>query len=735
MPLTAKEIRELFDETSEYWSEQHDRMREDLQFSNPANPQQWPQDVQTARKNSKGGERPCMVFDQTNQYIAQVVNDGRQNKPSINVIPGDGRASAKVAKAIEGMVRHIEYVSRAGIAYDTALDQAARTGVGWIIVRPRVIDAELNTQDIIISRVVDSLSVTLDADSTEPDGSDATFGFIESEMSKRAYKKKWPEADENSWESTSDWYGDDTLRICEFQIIETTKENRIVCESDGQKLSLTEDEYWKLAQQIGYSPNVTSTYKKDIKKVRWLKLNGHEILEETEYPSQHLGIVPVIGDELWIDGQRHLCGMPRKMRHGQQAYNYERTAYIESVALQPKAPYVLPADAVDGYEDEWGAANRGNAAYLPYNHMDELGNQIPAPTRLPPPIIPTAFLQGAQIAINDIQASIGMYKSNLGAPSNAVSGRAKMQDQREGDTATFHYPDNLHRSLEQVGRVIVDMLPRIYDTKREARIMGIDGQSSIIQIDPAGEGPDTINLQSGVYDVRVKSGPSYSTLRQETNEALGAIIQRAPQLMPVLGPTWAKMQDWPDADKISRLLLAMAPPEVQKIAASEEGGKEEIPPQVAARLQAMQQQQHQYGQMIEQLTKALHQAHDQLEAATKQVQNGEEGHEIEQAKVLIDHYKAETERMKALEPAMNPQELAMLAAQMVMQALHSPAQQEPGSEIEQQFLQGESQEVYPPAQMGFQQPPHPQEPPQMEATEYPQEPQPMESAEPNEGMQ
>jgi hypothetical protein len=315
-----------------------------------------------------------------------------------------------------------------------------------------------------------------------------------------------------------------------------------------------------------------------------------------------------------------------------------------------------------------------------------------------------------------------------------------MQDQREGDTATFHYPDNLHRSLEQLGRVVVDMLPRIYDTAREARIMGLDGQSRVIHIDPEGDGPDTINFQSGVYDVRVKSGPSYSTLRQETNQALSDLMQRAPALMPVLGPTWAKLQDWPDADKISRLLLAMAPPQVQQAAAAEDDqtGQAEIPPKVAAQMQSMKAQSDQMGKMVEQLTQALHQAHDQLEEANKKIQDGEESIELDQARVLIEHYKAETDRIKAMEPAMDPRELAQLAAQLVMQALHSPAQQEPGTDMEQ-FHQGEAQEGYPPAsaQIGFPQslPTQPQEAPAMEQSEYPQEPQPMEATEPQEGMQ
>lgn len=668
MARSVKEIRELFDEAAEFYSEQHKRMLEDAKFSNPADPQQWPDSVAKQRE-SEG--RPCLTFDRTNAFIAQVVNDGRQNKPSINVIPGDSSASVKTAKAIEGIVRHVEYVSRAGIAYDTSLDQIARVGLGWIIVRPEIVNPEMNEQEPRICRVVDPRSVMIDPDSIEPDGSDALFGFIESSMSKRAFEKKYPKAKTTGWDSQiSGWFGQESLRICEFQEVETKKRNKILIDIDGQRISVGEDEYWDIVQKTNVRPQIVGTYFEEERVVRWYKMNGVEFLEEpTVFPSKYLGIVPVIGDEIWIEGERYLSGMVRRMRSGQKAYNYERTSYIEQVALQPKAPYVGPLEAFEGLEDKWRKANSSNAAYLPYNHIDESGNPLPAPSRQAPPAIAAAFVQGAQLAATDIEFGVGMFRASLGAPTAEHSGKAILAKQREGDTANFHYVDNQARSVEQCGRVIVDMLPRLMDTRREVRILGEDGQSGIVEIDPSGRGPDSINLQSGKYDVRIKSGPSYTTLRQQTAESIGQLVQANPALMPIIGPEFVKMMDWPGAERISKLLMAVAPREVKDALAAEDQGKAEIPPQVVAQMQAMKSQMDQAMQMVEQLTGALHEAKDQIEEAEGKLR-------IEEEKLRIDHYKAETDRLKVVGQAVPPQEVAILAAKLVMQSLHSPSEQE-----------------------------------------------------------
>jgi hypothetical protein len=662
--------KECFKEAQDAFSDNRDRMLEDLRFSNPACPDQWDDAVRRAREQAADGSRPCLTFDQTNQYIAQVVNDSRQNKPGIKVIPVNSGADVEVAQKLEGLIRHIEYSSRAGIAYDTAMEYAARVGQGWLRVVPEIVNAEQNEQEIRIKRVHDPLSVILDANSQEPDGSDADHGFVETILTKNAFKRDYPKASLIGWDSNDridGWISEESIRICEYFYKVKTKTNNLrIAGPDGSDMTVTEDDYWKLADQTGQAPQVTASFESESTEVKWVKMTGQEILEETDFPSRYIPLIPVLGYELWQEGKRYLCGMTRRMMDSQRAYNYERTSYIEQVALQPKAPFIIAYESVENFQDEWGSANASNRAYLPYNAIGPDGSQLPPPSRQAPPAIGSAFLQGGQIAINDIQASIGMYKSNLGAPSNSVSGKAKMQDQREGDTANFHYIDNLSRGIEHLGRIIVDMIPQVYDTKRQARITGDDGKVEQVTIDPDQQEAKkkdgtavTINPGVGTYDVRVKAGPSYSTLRQESAEAIGNILQGNPQAMAVLGPEWAKMQDWPNAEKISRLLLAMAPPAVQAV----EQADADIPPAAAAQMAQMKQQ-------IQHMTQLLQQAQQELQGKQAETQAKAVS---DHNSTMIDAYAAETDRLKVVGPAMQPDQIQAMVMQTLRDLLSTPS--------------------------------------------------------------
>ncbi len=592
-------------------------MREDLRFSNPSDPQQWEDSVRQARKG-----RPCGTYDRTGQYITQVVNDARKNKPGITVMPADSGADIEVAKRLDGIVRHIEYSSRAGIAYDTGVELAARCGLGWLRVFPQIVRPETNHQEVRITREVDPMAIVIDG--TEPDGSDAMNGFAESVMTKQAFKKKYPKASTESWQGddVGFWMPDDSIRICEHQYVEEVKRNHIVIADPdgGQDLALLEDDYHELNQRIGYSVPVLRTFEGSERKVKWCTFNGVETLEETDFPSKWIGFIPVMGFELWIDGKRYLCGLTRRMMDAQRAYNYERSAMVEAVAIQPKAPAMLPVEAVEGHEAAWAASNSGNPGYLPYNHKDEAGDPIPAPTRLMPPAFPVAFAQGGQAALADLEASVGMFQSNMGAPNNATSGRQERERKEQGDTATFHFVDNLSRSIEHLGRVVVDMIPRIYDVKRQAKIMGVDGQQSAIEVNPQGPAVQkdqkgkivSINPGVGTYDVRVKAGPSYTTQRQEAAEGIVEILQASPEFAPILAPALVKMRDWPDAEKISRMLLSMAPPQVQEIANEGQDGEPEIPPAVRAQLQQLQQQDQEKGAMLDAGEKELERMEQEL---------------------------------------------------------------------------------------------------------------------------
>jgi hypothetical protein len=663
---THRQALEEFENAREAMSEQYSKMREDLRFSDPSDPQQWDQLATQLRKG-----RPCLTFDRTNQFIAQVVNQGRQNKPAIHCMPADSQADIAVAEQLNGIVRHIEYVSRAGIAYDTALEYAARIGLGWFRVVPEVMRPETNEQEIRIKRIADPLSCYLEAGWTEPDGSDAMVAFIETIMPIAAFRRMWPKAKDQSWEGTPHgWFIDDKMvRICErFKVIEK-KEHRIAIPSDGQEVIVTEDEYHQLRQQTGIEIPARP-FEVKTRKVRWDKLSGCDVLEETDYPSQHLPLIPVIGHELMVDGQRHLCGMTRRLMDSQRAYNYERSAFIESMAMQPKAPFMAAAEAVEGHENAWAALNSGNPAVLPFNHVDESGNQIPVPARVMPPAFPVAFAQGGQIASADMESAVGMFRANLGQPGGAESGRAKREDKVAGDTANFHYVDNLARSIEQLGRVIVDMIPRVYDTARQARIVGVDGKQSFVGIDPEMQEPVkkqgkkivAINPNVGAYDVRVKTGPAYTTLREEQSEQLANMMQSAPALTPVLADLWVGAQDWPEAEKARKRLALMLPPQVQE-AEADDG--EDLPPAAMAQIGQLQQQ-------VAELSAALEAAYDETQQMEQQAKANAQTAQIKEAaaneretlkaelalllqqmKGDIDAYRAETERFAAAAAAEN----------------------------------------------------------------------------------
>lgn len=677
-----RRIRDALDRTSE----QRNRMVEDLRFSNPADPQQWSEAAKAAR-----GNRPTMVFDQTNQYIAQVVNDARQNKPSIKPVPVDSDGDPKVAELIEGVIRHIEYISRAASAYDTAAEYSARIGLGGFRVVNKVMRPETNEQEVVIQRIHDPLSMILDPDSVEQDGSDLRWAAVDVTMPKEEFEERWPDASTTSFdESMKSWFTDKTIRVMEyFEVQEKEVPRKVYKGLTGEPVHIDADKYKELSEQTGISPEVTDEYTRTERKIIWAKLSGSEVLEQTVFPSQYIPIVPVFGYELWIEGKRYLCGMVRRMRDGAAAYNYERTAYIESVSLQPKAPYKAPVQAIAGHEDAWRNANNSNASILPYNHVDEAGNPIPPPSRETPPPIPTAFAEGGAAALRDIQASVGMYQANLGMPSNEKSGVAITARAREGDTANFHYQDNLNRAIEQLGRVIVDMIPRVYDTKRIARIMGTDGTSSFVTIDPKqqdayhkdDQGNITINPAIGCYDVRIIAGPSYTTLRQEASQGLTAMLQASPQLTPIIGPLWARMQDWPEADKLAKALLTMAPPPVQQALSTEQGNNAiEMHPEV----QRIIGEAKQHIDALMQQNQALQQAASKMAAEREKEQliSAHQGR-----KDSIAWYDAVTARIAAVSK-MPPELLSTPLGQM--------AAAEMGDEIKQEGMP--NQTMAPPLQ-------------------------------------
>ena len=563
--------------------ENRDRAREALAFRNL---EQWDVKLKRDRENDPEGARPCLVVDKLNQHVQQVVNDERQNRPQIKVRPVDDKGDPEVAKIYDGIIRHIQDASHADIAYDTGFEHAVDGGFGYWRILTEYCDPMSFEQDLRIKRIRNRFAVYLDPERQEPDGSDAKYGFILYKLSKDKFKAEYGQVADESLEDFkfeareyAEWYGEDWVLIAEYYWIEK-KKTTIVMLSDAEGTVMLKDEYEALQPPPDLQkPAIQAERETEIPQVRWRTVTGNRVLKTTEWPGYCIPIVEVVGNELDIEGKVHRTGMIRSAMDAQRVDNYATSAFIEQVALAPRAPWVAEEGQVEGHENEWRTANRRNISVLKYKGKSIDGTVLPAPTRLPPPGIPVGWQAVLMQAEHNIQAAMGRYDASLGEESNEKSGKAILARQRKGDIGAFHFQDNLTRSLRHTGRILVEVLPKFYDTRRVARIIGEDGKPDSVIVDPdladeqgnpvayretkndAGKVIEKIyNLNVGKYDVTVVAGPGYATRRMEAAEAMLEISRGNNDFLMNMGDIVFQSQDWPGADQIAERFKKMLPP-------------------------------------------------------------------------------------------------------------------------------------------------------------------------------
>jgi portal protein len=556
---------------------------------------QWPDDIRAQRQQDR---RPCLTINRLPQFKNQVVNDIRQNKPAPAVGPVDDRGDVETAKVFQGLIRHVNRQSKADSVRAYAANYAVSIGRGFYrIITERVSDDPFDRdQEIFLKRIKNQFTVYFDPAAQEPDYSDAQWAFIVEDLMHEEHKRQFPNSELASLTAMTGigntapgWLSKESVRIAEYFYIERVKRIRAKIQ-DGPSVWL--DEIPTDAKVI-----IEATLDAEVPRVKWCKINAAEVLDERDWPGRWIPIVPVLGEELDIDGKTVLCGMIRGAKGPQQQYNFMASAETEAIALAPRAPFVAAEGQLENHEAEWKSANTRNAAVLQYKPTSVAGHAVPPPQRQAfEPAIQAISMARAQAA-DDLKATTGIYDPSLGARSNETSGRAILARQKEGDVANFHYIDNLNTAITHEARILVDLIPKIYDRPgRVARIIGEDDtEKQVVLNQPFDDGgiERIYDLQAGRYDVAVTVGPSYSTKRQEASESMQALAKAYPPLMQFAGDHMVKNMDWPGSQEIAERLKRMLPPELQ-----DDDKNKAIPPKVQAQLQ-------QSGQLIERLTQEV----------------------------------------------------------------------------------------------------------------------------------
>ncbi len=602
---------------------------EDLEFRAG---KQWPDAIETER--ARDG-RPCLVINRIPQFIQQVANDQRQNRPSIKVHPVDDNGDIETAKVIQGIVRHIEADSNADVAYDTAFDSAVTSGFGYLRVITDYVDPLSFEQKILIKRVRNPYSVFFDPYSSEPDGSDANWAFVVDEMSKEDYKQQFGEtklAKMGDWNAignnSPNWLKGDSCRIAEYFYRSWTQKT-IVQLADGT--SLLKDQHAQVVQQLqaqGMDASSANPVKERVASVpiiSWCKLNGVEIMEKTEWLGRWVPIIPVFGTELYINGKRVLEGIIRNSKDSQRMYNYWSSAETEAIALAPRAPFIMAEGQDEGHEDEWATANRRNHSRLVYRPTALNGNPVAPPQRNAFEPAVQAISNARMMASEDLKATTGIYDAALGNRSNETSGIAIRNRANQAQTSNFHFIDNLTRSLRHTGRILVDLIPHIYDTARAVRIIGEEGDQRIVKINqPTKDQGEQVlyAMDTGTYDVTVDVGPSFASKRMEAVASMLDLTKSVPQIAQVAGDLMIKSMDWPGAQEIADRIRKTLPPGL----ADDQKDQKPLPPEVQAKMQQM-------GQMLDQLTQTVHSQADLIETKTIELESRER---IEFAKMNLN---------------------------------------------------------------------------------------------------
>jgi hypothetical protein len=608
-------IRDRYKVMTEADQDNRRKALEDLKFAHEPGAQ-WDDALKKER-----GDRPCYEFNKLRITIKRVINHIRANRPAgkVRAVEDGDKDTAEI---YDGLIRNIWNVSDADTVVDYAAEYVVAGGMGAWRVTTEYSDDTAFEQDIFIRPIKNPFCLYADPTASDPFKRDAEDWILTEKISNNAYESRYPKKERTSFEDTefdddTEWEDEETTRICEYWY-KKPYEKTLCLLSDGKTVDKSE-----------LTPDAQVVRERVVKchKICMVIASGDAILEgPTEWAGSMFPFVQVHGEWRVIDGKVQWHGLTRFSKDSQRAYNTERTAMVEAVALTPTDKWMVTPAQVKGLEQFFAESHKKNYPYHLYN--PDPGAPGPPP-RTGGPQVPAALMQLAQFSSEDIKATSGIFDASLGNQSNETSGRAIRARQEQGEIATYNYPDNISKGVRITDEIIIDLIPKIIDTSRAIRILGADMTEKYVKVNQPEQDPETgeirvmNDLTRGKYDVTVTSGPSYATQRMEASETFAQLVQAFPPLMQVAGDIVVKNMDVPGSEQLAERLKTMLPPQIQQQMAE---GKP-LPPEVQA---AMAQ--------VDQAAQAVQQQGQLVQAAAQ---------EAEQSKAEAEKAKAEVEKAMA----------------------------------------------------------------------------------------
>ena len=400
----------------------------------------WTEEQQTQREKD---DEPTLTLDHLSQFPKQVVNEFRQMRLDGHIHPVDNDADPATAEVLQGISNSIKQTSHASVAYETGFDFAVKGGFGfWRVITKYTYDnpkteQEFKAQHIEIKTVKNPFTVLGDSTGEEPDGSDWERCTIAIDVPEKVYRRKYKNtelANLSDWASVGTtlpigWLNGESARVAEYFYAKHKDEKAVLLSNGDVVLQSVLDGNVKKYGFAGLPPGedgVRATVVKermiDTRTLHWIKTNGKEILERTDWPGKYIPVIPIYGSEYNLDGKLIRYGMIRNAKDAQRGLDYMFSAAVGAISLVPKAPYIYAAGQIEQFGELWALANKRNFVALPYRPVS-IGDQLaPPPQRntYEPAIM--AILSMISHFQYTLKATQGMYGSSLGEPDTRGAG-------------------------------------------------------------------------------------------------------------------------------------------------------------------------------------------------------------------------------------------------------------------------------------------------------------------------
>ena len=514
----------------------------------------------------KRRDRPRYTINRVAPAIDQVVGDQKQNKVAIKVRPVSDDADTGVAKIYEGVIRNIENQSHAANAYDLAFEEAVTCGYGGWRLTTEYADDSTFDQDIKIRPVKSAVTSLFFGLHEQYDARDSTHAFYTSFVSKEDFEDRYPEATVTDFSSpiylrNTEWVRSDEVRIAEYWV-KTPITKRIALMSDGRTLDL-DDEKEVIDDLLFQGVEIVKQRSVKSHKVEMYIMSGAEILKGPMlWAGKFIPLVPLYGRIAYIEGRTTIRGLVRFAKDACRIYNYAVSANIEVTALAPKDPYWITDVMIGPNKKQFDTFAEKNPPFMIFEPDERLGNAVPQRTGAPS--VQTGLIQILQQASMDVHTTTGLHAPSMGNGSSLLSEKAIMSQAEKGDRGVYVFSDNLVKSIEYTGDILIDLIPKTYDTERLVTILGEDGTAEVIKInaqsfddfnqtvidEQTGQPVIVNDISRGRYDVVAVSGPAFSTQKREALEQLIQLADASEEFAGISGDLIAGSLDVLEAEEI-----------------------------------------------------------------------------------------------------------------------------------------------------------------------------------------